>query len=65
MMNDLTNVECLLLAQAVYEHGADAWQQVSKLLSKHPLLSRPKNFFSANVSSILYDLCMVCSDELL
>lgn len=52
-MNSLTNVECLLLAQAVYEYGADAWQQVSKLLSKHPIISRPKTF-SANSCRDIY-----------
>ncbi|KAG1752749.1 uncharacterized protein EDB91DRAFT_1294007 [Suillus paluster] len=50
----LSNVECLVLAQAVYEYGANAWQQVSKLLSKHPLISRPKNFFSTNSCRDIY-----------
>ncbi|KAG2042803.1 hypothetical protein BDR03DRAFT_910664 [Suillus americanus] len=54
MMSPLTNVECLLLAQAVYEYGANAWQQVSKLLSKHPIISRPKTFFSANSCRDIY-----------
>ncbi|KAG1907146.1 uncharacterized protein F5891DRAFT_358200 [Suillus fuscotomentosus] len=53
-MSSLTNVECLLLAQAVYEYGANAWQQVSKLLSKHPITSRPKTFFSANSCREIY-----------
>ncbi|KAG1783292.1 hypothetical protein EV702DRAFT_251069 [Suillus placidus] len=53
-MSPLTNVECLLLAQAVYEYGANAWQQVSKLLSKHPIISRPKTFFSANSCRDIY-----------
>ncbi|KAG1866582.1 hypothetical protein DFJ58DRAFT_769801 [Suillus subalutaceus] len=53
-MSPLTNVECLLLAQAVYEYGANAWQQVSKLLSKHPITSRPKTFFSANSCRDIY-----------
>ncbi|KAG1768168.1 hypothetical protein EDD22DRAFT_967559 [Suillus occidentalis] len=53
-MSSLTNVECLLLAQAVYEYGADAWQQVSKLLSKHPIISRPKTYFSANSCRDIY-----------
>ena len=45
----LSTIECLLLAQAVYEHGADAWQSVSKALSKHPALARPQSFFSPQV----------------
>ncbi|KIK48921.1 hypothetical protein CY34DRAFT_797711 [Suillus luteus UH-Slu-Lm8-n1] len=53
-MSSLTNVECLLLAQAVYEYGADAWQQVSRLLSKHPIISRPKTYFSANSCRDIY-----------
>lgn len=48
-VSSLSNVERLLLAQAVYEFGANAWPHVSKLLSKHPLLSRPKAFFNAQV----------------
>ncbi|OJA18976.1 hypothetical protein AZE42_00359 [Rhizopogon vesiculosus] len=64
----LSNVECLLLAQAVYEYGSNAWQQVSKLLSKHPLLSRPKHFFSSNSCRDIYARLMneaqlECSDE--
>ncbi|KAG2077377.1 hypothetical protein BDR04DRAFT_1088364, partial [Suillus decipiens] len=57
-MSSLTNVERLLLAQAVYEYGANAWQQVSKLLSKHPIISRPKTFFSANSCRDIYSRLM-------
>lgn len=46
----LSTIECLILAQAVYEHGADAWQSVSKVLSKHPALASPKSLFSPQVS---------------
>ena len=47
----LSPLESLLLAQATWELGAgpNAWQGVAKLLSKHPLLSRPKSFFNAQV----------------
>lgn len=45
----LSTIECLILAQAVYEHGADTWQSVSTVLSKHPALDRPKSFFSPQV----------------
>lgn len=47
---ELSNIERLLVAQAVHELGAEAWPKVSKLLSKHPLIDRPKNFFSSQVS---------------
>ncbi|KAG1872647.1 hypothetical protein C8R48DRAFT_695157 [Suillus tomentosus] len=67
-MSSLTNVECLLLAQAVYEYGANAWQQVSKLLSKHPIISRPKTFFSANscreiYASLMSDAQLECTES--
>jgi len=48
----LNNLEALILAQAVWEHGANAWPAVARLLAKHPLLSRPKSFFTAQVSNI-------------
>lgn len=54
----LSTIERLILAQAVFEHGADAWQSVSKLLSKHPALAdRPKSFFSPQVRAYS---CVVC-----
>jgi bromodomain-containing protein 8 len=49
----LSNIERLLLAQCVHEVGANAWSNVSKILSKHPLISRPKSFFNAQVGSYL------------
>lgn len=45
----LSTIESLIFAQAVYEHGADAWQPVSQVLSKHPALARSKSFFSPQV----------------
>lgn len=45
----LNNLERLLFSQAVHEFGANAWTDVAKLLSKHPLLSRPKSFFTPQV----------------
>ncbi|KAH7887706.1 hypothetical protein F5I97DRAFT_1828689 [Phlebopus sp. FC_14] len=51
---DLSNIECLILAQAVYQHGADAWHTVSKLLSKHPSLARPKHFFTPQSCHAVY-----------
>ncbi|KAF9259541.1 hypothetical protein L218DRAFT_990031 [Marasmius fiardii PR-910] len=42
----LTNLDALILAQAVYELGGNSWSDVAKLLSKHPLISHPKSFFT-------------------
>ncbi|KAN0097236.1 hypothetical protein V8E55_001682 [Tylopilus felleus] len=50
----LSTIECLILAQAVYEHGADTWQSVSTVLSKHPALDRPKSFFSPQSCHQIY-----------
>jgi hypothetical protein len=36
----LNNLERLILAQAVYELGSDAWISVSSILSQHPLILR-------------------------
>ncbi|PPQ75133.1 hypothetical protein CVT26_012094 [Gymnopilus dilepis] len=51
----LTNLESLLLAQAVWELGAgpNSWTPIAKILAKHPLLSRPKSFFTAQVGPFL------------
>lgn len=51
---DLNKLERLIFAQAVYELGSGAWPGVSQILSDHPLLSRPKNFFTPEVSSFAY-----------
>ena len=50
----LTTIESLLLAQAVWEHGAaqSSWSEIARILSRHPLLSRPKSFFNPQVSLI-------------
>lgn len=47
----LSSRECLLFSQAVYEYGAkqSAWGEIAKMLSKHPLISRPRNFFTVQV----------------
>lgn len=46
-----TQLECLLLAQTVWELGANpsSWSNIAKLLSTHSLISRPKSFFTAQV----------------
>lgn len=46
----LSTRECLIFAQVVYEYGAKHWSEIAGILSKHPLISRPKNFFTAQVS---------------
>jgi hypothetical protein len=38
----LNNLERLILAQAVYELGSDAWTSVSSILSQHPLILHAK-----------------------
>ncbi|KAL4075827.1 hypothetical protein J3A83DRAFT_4223148 [Scleroderma citrinum] len=50
----LSTVERLILAQAVYEFGADAWPTVSKVVSKHPALARPNQFFSPQSCQAIY-----------
>jgi hypothetical protein len=36
----LNKLERLILAQAVYELGSDAWTSVSSILSQHPLIPK-------------------------
>ena len=48
-MDQLTNTERLLLAQAVYQEGADDWSKVSQIISNHPLIGRPKSYFNPSV----------------
>lgn len=38
----LNSLERLILAQAVYELGSDAWTNVSSILSQHPLIRQVK-----------------------
>jgi bromodomain-containing protein 8 len=57
-MSELSNVEALLLAQAVWELGSNAWPAVTKLLSKHPLIKRPKAFFAPNTCQVMYSHLM-------
>jgi hypothetical protein len=55
-MDQLTNTERLLLAQAVYQEGADDWSKVSQLISNHPLIGRPKSYFNPSVRPQLHRL---------
>ncbi|KAF5390659.1 hypothetical protein D9757_002760 [Collybiopsis confluens] len=50
----LSKLDRLILAQSVYELGAAAWPAVAKVLSKHPLLSHPKSFFTAQTCQAIY-----------
>lgn len=50
----LNTLEKLIFAQAVHEFGSVGWSDVAKLLSKHPLLSRPKGFFTVQSCNIVY-----------
>ncbi|KAH8118562.1 hypothetical protein DFH11DRAFT_682785 [Phellopilus nigrolimitatus] len=56
----LSTRERLLFAQAVYEFGAkqSAWSEIAKLLHKHPLISRPKNFFTTQSCAAIYGYLM-------
>lgn len=48
----LNSLERLILAQAVYELGSDAWTNVSSILSQHPLIlqvKRDNSIFSPSV----------------
>ncbi|EEB89463.1 hypothetical protein MPER_12433 [Moniliophthora perniciosa FA553] len=50
----LSILDKLLLSQAVYELGANAWPSVAKLLSKHPLLNHRKSFFTPQSCQAFY-----------
>ena len=52
--SNLNNVERLIFAQAVHEFGSDAWPEVAKLLSKHPLISQPKGAITPQVKLLLF-----------
>lgn len=54
VMSEPSNIEALLLAQAVWELGTDAWPAVAKLLAKHPLLKKPKALFSPGACHAMY-----------
>ncbi|EJD01486.1 uncharacterized protein FOMMEDRAFT_147985 [Fomitiporia mediterranea MF3/22] len=56
----LSSRDRLIFAQAVYEYGARqaAWAEIAKLLSKHPLITRPKNFFTAQSCVTIYNYLM-------
>ena len=49
-VNNWNTLERLILSQALYEFGVDKLVQVAALMSSHPMLPRPKNFFTIKVS---------------
>ncbi|PBK69666.1 hypothetical protein ARMSODRAFT_956451 [Armillaria solidipes] len=53
-MNRLSKLDRLILAQAVWEIGTE-WTAIAKILSKHPLLSHPKPFFTAQSCAVMYN----------
>ncbi|KAI0650813.1 hypothetical protein C8Q79DRAFT_945224 [Trametes meyenii] len=53
-VSNLNNVERLIFAQAVHEFGTNAWPEVAKLLSNHPLISQPKGTFTAQSCPLLH-----------
>ncbi|KAI0304121.1 hypothetical protein BC826DRAFT_981631 [Russula brevipes] len=57
----LNNLERLILAQAVYELGSDAWTSVSSILSQHPLIpKRDDATFSPSACKNIY--CQLMKD---
>ena len=56
----LSSRDRLIFAQAVYEHGArqSSWAEISKVLSKHPLISKPKNFATVQSCAAIYNYLM-------
>ncbi|KAI6047149.1 hypothetical protein EDC04DRAFT_3135854 [Pisolithus marmoratus] len=71
MPASLQNIERLILAQAVYEYGANAWQSVSQVVSKHPCLTQPSSkLFTPQVSfscqaiytRLMSEASLECSD---
>ncbi|KAI6105548.1 hypothetical protein F5141DRAFT_1124424 [Pisolithus sp. B1] len=68
MLASLQNIERLILAQAVYEYGADAWQTVSQVVSKHPCLTQPSSelftpqFCQAIYTRLMGEAALECSE---
>ncbi|KAI0773360.1 hypothetical protein BC629DRAFT_716181 [Irpex lacteus] len=50
----LSNLERLILVQAVYEFGNSAWPEVSKLLGSHPMLSHSDQNFTPTFCNAVY-----------
>ena len=56
----LNTLESLLVAQIVWKNGdvQSTWSAMAKTLSKHPLVSRPKSFFTAQSCRNMYETLM-------
>ncbi|KAJ6485059.1 hypothetical protein C8R47DRAFT_980624 [Mycena vitilis] len=54
----LSVLDKLVLAQAVWEVGPGSWLKISRLLGKHPLLTHPKTFFTAQSCHAMYNHLM-------
>ncbi|KAJ6539385.1 hypothetical protein B0H19DRAFT_1240137 [Mycena capillaripes] len=54
----LAVLDKLVLAQAVYDVGPSSWLKISRILGKHPMLSHPKTFFTAQSCHAMYDHLM-------
>ncbi|KAF5363793.1 hypothetical protein D9756_000418 [Leucocoprinus leucothites] len=55
-----SHLEALLLAQGAWEMGASpsTWAPIAKILSKHPLVNRPKSFFTPQSCHSMYNSLM-------
>jgi bromodomain-containing protein 8 len=53
----LNNLEKLILAQAVYELGSNAWTAVSNILTQHPLIVKRDDLAFSPTASILPFFC--------
>jgi len=57
-LQQMSTRERLLIAQVVYEVGTGDWDEVSQLMSNHPLITRPKGFFSPQSCSAMHSTLM-------
>ncbi|KAJ7638851.1 hypothetical protein FB45DRAFT_904056 [Roridomyces roridus] len=48
----------LILAQSVWEAGPASWLKISRMMGKHPLLTHPKTFFTAQSCHAMYNHMM-------
>ena len=56
----LNNLERLILAQAVYELGSNAWIDVSNILTQHPLIVKRDDLAFSPTASHLPFFCPDC-----
>ena len=53
----LNNLEKLILAQAVYELGSNAWTAVSNILTRHPLIVKRDDLAFSPTASVFPFFC--------